>query len=360
MSDPVVIVSVARTPMGAMLGSLTSQAAHQLGAVAIKAAVERAGLSPEQIDEVIMGNVLQAGQGQAPARQATLGAGLPKSVAATTIHKVCGSGMKAAMFAHDIIKAGSVDVVVAGGQESMSNAPTYCYVAVKATAMVTLPSTTTWHWMGLKMLTKAVLPWACSPKAAWTNTASPAKSKMLLPSSHYAAHVPPVRTVVSNLKLPPLPSVVAKATPLWTLTNHLNALCLKKFQGCVLPSRKMARLLPLTHRPFPTALQRWFLCVNPKQRARLSALSKNCGAHQSLARARMVYHGPSRRCAKTSSKNRLEHRRRRPLRNQRSLCRRHHGRHERAQHPHDKVNVYGAPPHWATPLGHRVHALSLR
>lgn len=123
MSDPVVIVSVARTPMGAMLGSLTSQAAHQLGAVAIKAAVERAGLSPEQIDEVIMGNVLQAGQGQAPARQATLGAGLPKSVAATTIHKVCGSGMKAAMFAHDIIKAGSVDVVVAGGQESMSNAP---------------------------------------------------------------------------------------------------------------------------------------------------------------------------------------------------------------------------------------------
>src|SRR5690606_26542715 len=123
MSDPVVIVSVARTPMGAMLGSLSSQAAHQLGAVAIKAAVERAGIQPENVDEVLMGNVLQAGQGQAPARQATLGAGLPQSVSATTIHKVCGSGMKAAMFAHDMILAGSAEVIVAGGQESMSNAP---------------------------------------------------------------------------------------------------------------------------------------------------------------------------------------------------------------------------------------------
>lgn len=123
MSDPVVIVSVARTPMGAMLGSLSSLAAHQLGAVAIKAAVERAGLQPTQIDEVLMGNVLQAGQGQAPARQATLGAGLPQHVSATTIHKVCGSGMKAAMLAHDMILAGSAEVVVAGGQESMSNAP---------------------------------------------------------------------------------------------------------------------------------------------------------------------------------------------------------------------------------------------
>jgi len=123
MSDPVVIVSVARTPMGAMLGSLSSQAAHQLGAVAIKAAVERAGIQPENVDEVLMGNVLQAGQGQAPARQATLGAGLPQSVSATTIHKVCGSGMKAAMFAHDMILAGSAEVIVAGGQESISNAP---------------------------------------------------------------------------------------------------------------------------------------------------------------------------------------------------------------------------------------------
>ena len=123
MSDPIVIVSVARTPLGVMMGSLSGFAAHQLGAIAIKAAVERAGLAPDQVNEVIMGNVLQAGQGQAPARQAALGAGLPLSVACTTVHKVCGSGMKAAMFGHDMLKAGSTDVVVAGGQESMSNAP---------------------------------------------------------------------------------------------------------------------------------------------------------------------------------------------------------------------------------------------
>ena len=123
MSDPIVIVSVARTPMGGMLGSLSGLAAHELGSVAIKAAVERAGIKPEQVDEVIMGNVLQAGQGQAPARQAALGAGLPLGVACTTIHKVCGSGLKAAMFGHDLLASGSATIVVAGGQESMSNAP---------------------------------------------------------------------------------------------------------------------------------------------------------------------------------------------------------------------------------------------
>jgi acetyl-CoA C-acetyltransferase len=109
--------------MGGMLGSLSGLAAHELGALAIKAAIERAGISGDAVDEVIMGNVLQAGQGQAPARQAALGAGLPLSVACTTIHKVCGSGLKAAMYGHDIIAAGSAEIVVAGGQESMSNAP---------------------------------------------------------------------------------------------------------------------------------------------------------------------------------------------------------------------------------------------
>jgi len=123
MSDPVVIVSVARTPMGGMMGCLSGLAAHALGAVVIRAALERAGVASDAVDEVIMGNVLQAGQGQAPARQAALGAGLPLSAGCTTIHKVCGSGMKAAMFAHDLLLAGSARVVVAGGQESMSNAP---------------------------------------------------------------------------------------------------------------------------------------------------------------------------------------------------------------------------------------------
>ncbi len=123
MSDSIVIVSAARTPIGAMMGELSGLAGQQLGSIAIRAAVERAGLKPEQIQEVIMGCVLPAGQGQAPARQATLGAGLPRSTGATTINKVCGSGMKAAMFAHDLLVAGSQDIVVAGGMESMSNAP---------------------------------------------------------------------------------------------------------------------------------------------------------------------------------------------------------------------------------------------
>ena len=123
MSDPIVIVSAVRTPMGGFQGDFTSMTAPQLGAVAIKAAVERAGIKPEQVEEVIMGNVLQAGVGQAPARQAALGAGLPLSVGCTTVHKVCGSGMKAAMFSHDLLIAGSNAVMVAGGMESMTNAP---------------------------------------------------------------------------------------------------------------------------------------------------------------------------------------------------------------------------------------------
>ncbi len=123
MSDPIVIVSAARTPMGGFMGDFASLTCAQLGSVAIKAAVERAGLKPEQVDEVIMGCVLPAGQGQAPARQASLGAGLPLAAGCTTVNKMCGSGMRAAMYAHDMLVAGSVEVMVAGGMESMSNAP---------------------------------------------------------------------------------------------------------------------------------------------------------------------------------------------------------------------------------------------
>ena len=123
MSDPIVIVGMARTAMGGFQGDLKDVAAPQLGATAIRAAVERAGLDADAIDEAIMGCVLPAGLGQAPARQAALGAGLPQSVPCTTINKVCGSGMKAAMLAHDLIAAGSARIMVAGGMESMSNAP---------------------------------------------------------------------------------------------------------------------------------------------------------------------------------------------------------------------------------------------
>ncbi len=122
-TDPVVIVGAARTPMGGFQGELAPVAAPALGAAAIRAALERAGVAPDQVDEVIMGLCLFAGLGQAPARQAGRGAGLPDSVGATTISKMCGSGMKAAMLIHDLIRAGSVGIGVAGGMESMSNAP---------------------------------------------------------------------------------------------------------------------------------------------------------------------------------------------------------------------------------------------
>ena len=123
MSDSIVIVSAARTPIGGLLGDFSSLAAHQLGAVAIQAAVARAGVPGDAVNEVLMGNCLMAGQGQAPARQATLGAGLPQSAGAVTLSKMCGSGMRAMMFGHDMLKAESADVVVAGGMESMTNAP---------------------------------------------------------------------------------------------------------------------------------------------------------------------------------------------------------------------------------------------
>jgi acetyl-CoA C-acetyltransferase len=123
MNDPVVIVSASRTPMGGFQGDFASVTAPQLGAVAIKAAVERAGIKPEQVEEVVFGNVLQAGVGQAPARQAALGAGLPLSAGCATVHKVCGSALKSVMLMHDSLLAGSYEIGVAGGQESMSNAP---------------------------------------------------------------------------------------------------------------------------------------------------------------------------------------------------------------------------------------------
>lgn len=123
VNDPVVIVGIARTPMGGMQGSLSAATAPQLGAQAIKGALADAGVAADSVDEVLMGCVLPAGLKQAPARQASLGAGIPKGVPTTTVNKVCGSGMKTVMMGHDAILAGSAEVVVAGGMESMSNAP---------------------------------------------------------------------------------------------------------------------------------------------------------------------------------------------------------------------------------------------
>ena len=121
--DPIVIVGMARTPLGGFQGDLQNVTASELGAVAIRAALARAGLDGDDVDEVIMGNILSAGQGQAPARQASIGAGIPQSVGCTTVNKMCGSGMKTAMLSHDLITAGANGVMVAGGMESMSQAP---------------------------------------------------------------------------------------------------------------------------------------------------------------------------------------------------------------------------------------------
>jgi acetyl-CoA C-acetyltransferase len=131
LNDPVVIVGAARTPTGAFMGDFASLSASDLGAVAIRAAVERAGIKPSDVQEVIMGNVLPAGQGQAPARQASIKAGIPMSTGCTTINKMCGSAMKAAMLAHDLIAAHTNEIMVAGGMESMTNAP---YLLPKARA----------------------------------------------------------------------------------------------------------------------------------------------------------------------------------------------------------------------------------
>jgi acetyl-CoA C-acetyltransferase len=129
MNDPIVIVGAARTPMGAFQGDFSAKAAHDLGAVAIQAAVERSGVAPAAVEHVYFGNCLMAGQGQAPARQALLKAGLPTSTGAVTLSKMCGSAMQAAIYAYDALAAGSADVIVAGGMESMTNAP---YIIPKA------------------------------------------------------------------------------------------------------------------------------------------------------------------------------------------------------------------------------------
>ncbi len=127
-SDPIVIVSAARTPIGGLLGDFAAVPAWELGATAIAAAVQRAGIDGGAVNEVLMGNCLMAGQGQAPARQAALKAGLPQSAGAVTLSKMCGSGMRAMMFAHDMLAAGSAEVMVAGGMESMTNAPHLAFV----------------------------------------------------------------------------------------------------------------------------------------------------------------------------------------------------------------------------------------
>jgi acetyl-CoA C-acetyltransferase len=151
-NDPIVIVAAARTPMGALQGDFAALSASDLGSVAVRAAVTRAGIEPPSVDQVILGCVLPAGQGQAPARQAALKAGLPLATACTTVNKMCGSAMEAAMLAHDRLLAGGAETIVAGGMESMSNAP---YLLPKARAGMRMGHGTVYDHMFLDGLEDA-------------------------------------------------------------------------------------------------------------------------------------------------------------------------------------------------------------
>ena len=204
MSDSIVIVGAARTPMGAFQGDFSSLAAHDLGGAAIKAALVRAGIAPELVTEVLFGNCLMAGQGQAPARQAAFKGGLPQSAGAVTLSKMCGSGMRAAMFAHDMLLAGSHDVLVAGGMESMTNAP---YLLPKARGGYRIGHDRIFDHMMLDGLEDAyesgrsmgTFGEDCAAKYAFTRaeqdafaTASVQRAKAAVASGAFAAEITPV------------------------------------------------------------------------------------------------------------------------------------------------------------------------
>jgi acetyl-CoA C-acetyltransferase len=204
MSDSIVIVGAARTPMGAFQGDFSSLAAHDLGGAAIKAAVQRAGIAPELVTEVLFGNCLMAGQGQAPARQAGFKGGLPKSAGAVTLSKMCGSAMRAAMFANDMLLAGSHEVLVAGGMESMTNAP---YLLPKARGGYRIGHDRIFDHMMLDGLEDAYEPGRsmgtfgedCAAKYSFTReeqdnfaTASVQRAQAAIKSGAFSAEITPV------------------------------------------------------------------------------------------------------------------------------------------------------------------------
>jgi acetyl-CoA C-acetyltransferase len=205
MSDPIVIVGAARTPMGAFQGDFAALSAHDLGGAAIKAAMERSGVAPELVGEVLFGNCLMAGQGQAPARQAALKGGLPISAGAVTLSKMCGSGMKAAMLAHDMLLADSHEVMVAGGMESMTNAP---YLMLKGRGGYRMGHDRIFDHMMLDGLEDAYEPGRsmgtfgedCAAKYSFTReaqdhfaTTSVQRAQVAIQSGAFAAEITPVR-----------------------------------------------------------------------------------------------------------------------------------------------------------------------
>ncbi|HSH91723.1 MAG TPA: acetyl-CoA C-acyltransferase [Ramlibacter sp.] len=204
MSDSIVITGAARTPMGGFQGDFSSLAAHDLGGAAIRAAIERAGITGDSVGEVLFGNCLMAGQGQAPARQAAFKGGLPKSAGAVTLSKMCGSGMKAAMFAHDMLLAGTHEVMIAGGMESMTNAP---YLLLKGRSGIRIGHDRVFDHMMLDGLEDAYEPGRamgtfgedCAAKYKFTReaqdafaTASVQRAKAATESGAFAKEITPV------------------------------------------------------------------------------------------------------------------------------------------------------------------------
>jgi acetyl-CoA C-acetyltransferase len=204
MSESIVITGAARTPMGGFQGDFSSLAAHDLGGAAIRAAIERAGITGDSVGEVLFGNCLMAGQGQAPARQAAFKGGLPKSAGAVTLSKMCGSGMKAAMFAHDMLLAGTHEVMIAGGMESMTNAP---YLLLKGRSGIRIGHDRIFDHMMLDGLEDAYEPGRamgtfgedCAAKYKFTReaqdafaTASVKRAKAATESGAFAKEITPV------------------------------------------------------------------------------------------------------------------------------------------------------------------------
>jgi len=213
MSESIVIVGAARTPMGGFQGDFASLSAHDLGGAAIKAAVERAGIAPGSVGEVLFGNCLMAGQGQAPARQAAYKGGLPDSAGAVTLSKMCGSAMKAAMLAHDLLLAGTHEVMVAGGMESMTNAP---YLMLKGRGGYRMGHDRIFDHMMLDGLEDAYQPgrsMGTFGEDCAASTSSRASSRTPSPSPASSAPRRPPTPASSRTRSCPSPSRAAAAKP---------------------------------------------------------------------------------------------------------------------------------------------------
>jgi acetyl-CoA C-acetyltransferase len=332
MSDPIVIVSAARTPMGGFQGDFASLTCAQLGSVAIKAAVERAGLKPEQVDEVIMGCVLPAGQGQAPARQASLGAGLPLAAGCTTVNKMCGSGMRAAMYAHDMLLAGSVEVMVAGGMESMTNAP---YLLPKARGGFRLGHGEVKDHMFLDGLEDAydkgrlmgTFAEDCAGSYKFTREAQDAfaiasttRSKQANTDGSFAWEIAPV-TVSGR-----------KGDVVIDKDEQPFKAQLEKIPGLKPAFRKDGTVTAANS----SSISDGAAALVMMRASTATKLGLKAGCHGSRPQhlcpgTGPVHHGSGRRHEEAAGEERLDHRQRGPLGNQRSLRRGHHGGDARPQ-----------------------------